>query len=87
MTQTAIDFDQPADTLPSMTAIVAAYFKARPGQRVSALDIQALGARLSVTQEISRLRRAPWHMDPKNFQRREGRRVVESWYVYTPEQP
>jgi hypothetical protein len=84
MTQPSL-LDPPALTAPSMTAIVAAYFKARPGQRVSAMTIQSLGARLSVTQEISRLRKPPYLMHVANFQRREGRRVVESWYVYTPE--
>jgi len=80
--------DQPSETAShSMTAIVAAYFKARPNQVVTPFDLMQLGPYCAWRTEISRCRYPPFNMRIDNIQERHGRKVEKSWYVYTPVQP
>jgi hypothetical protein len=50
----------------SKVEALAAYFKARPGQWISALDLAKVGGLLSSRTRISELRYPPYLMDVRN---------------------
>jgi hypothetical protein len=78
MTQTAL-LDQPAET---MTDAVAAYFKARPGRWISALELAHVGGYLSWRTRVSDARRE-YHMAIENrTETVQGKR--HSFYRWTP---
>lgn len=83
MTQTLLDLSAPPERPPNMTELVAAYFKARPHQRVSPFELMALGCHLCWRTEISRCRlEMGMRITPEYEQTGRKKR---SFYVYTPE--
>jgi hypothetical protein len=78
MTQHSL-LDHPADT---MTGAVAAYFKQRPGQWISAIDLALVGGYLSWRSRVSDARREH-HMTIENrTQSVNGKR--HSFYRWIP---
>jgi hypothetical protein len=65
----------------SLTARVAALFIARPGEWIDGVELAATAGRYAWRTRLSELRRAPYHMDIRNRQRRLRRADGSSFIV------
>ena len=71
MTQASLDYSAPPE---NMTAAVAAYFKARPGQWISALELAQVGGLLAWRTRVSECR-TQLGMQIQNKTHRVGRKL------------
>lgn len=86
MTQTTMDFTAPIEKpRAGKAAQLAALFKAQPNAWIDGMELARIGGQYAWRTRVSDLRRAPWHMDIENRERKvevEGRRFTVSEYRY-----
>lgn len=89
MTQQALTFTEPVEKPRSgKAAQLATLFKARPNAWIDGMELARIGGQYAWRTRVSDLRRAPWHMDIENRERKvevEGRRFTVSEYRFLPQ--
>jgi hypothetical protein len=81
MTGPGLPFGAP----PSLLDLVAAHFRAHPGQRIPAWELARIGGCGGWRTRVDECRKR-FGMSIENVQERNGRRTL-SYYIYTPAAP